>query len=53
VVESQAKAVIHEIEDICRNHGLWYNKVIEYKDGLSIIRIQEISVKIDRQRNDR
>lgn len=48
---AQAHAVIKEIEELCRNHGLWYSKTIEYKDNSTIIRLTDISIKVDKQKD--
>lgn len=47
----QATAIIREIEDICKNHGVFWTKVIEHKENFDIIRLQEISVKIEKQKD--
>ena len=44
----QATELIKEIEKLCRNHGLWYTKTIEYKEKTTIIRLSDISVKIEK-----
>jgi hypothetical protein len=53
VNDQQAKAICREVEEILRNHGVWYCKSLDYKDGLAFIRLTDISFKIDQQRNDR
>lgn len=49
VYQEQAQELIREIEKLCRNHGVWYTKTIEYKEKTTVIKLTDISVKIDKQ----
>lgn len=42
-----ALKIQREIEAVCIKHGLWFNAIHENKPELRMIRIQEISIKID------
>lgn len=46
---TQATEIIREIESLCREHGLWYTKVIEHKGNTTVVRLQEISVKMEKR----
>ena len=46
--KSEALQVLKEIEEICKKYGLWCHVVRENKPALKMIRIQEISILIDK-----
>jgi len=50
---SQAHTIIKEVEELLRNHAIWYTKSIEYKDNHTIIRLTDISIKVDKPKLDR
>ena len=43
----QAKTLVREIEELLRQHGVFYTKEIEYREQLAYIRFKEISFKVD------
>jgi hypothetical protein len=53
VNSDQAKAVCREVEEILRNHGIWYTKELVYKENLSFIVLKDVSFKIDAPRDSR
>lgn len=46
---SKALNLQAEIEALCKKHGLWVAIEHEKKPDLKIIRIKEISIKVDKQ----
>lgn len=50
MTEKQGMAIIAEIEAICKTYGLYFTKVVEYKGAVTILKMQEISIRIDNGR---
>lgn len=48
VSKAQALQIQAELEDLCRKYGLWFTVQHELKPDLKMIRIQEISIKINK-----
>ena len=44
----KAESIKKEILDICSKHGLWCTVEQDLKPGLKMIRIKEISIKVDK-----
>lgn len=44
--EKKARAILTEIKDVCKKHGLWVSHTEEAKPDLKVIRVNEISIKI-------
>uniref|UniRef100_A0A6H1ZS10 Uncharacterized protein n=1 Tax=viral metagenome TaxID=1070528 RepID=A0A6H1ZS10_9ZZZZ len=44
---SDAFKIVDKIDKICKDHGLWISVKTEKKPDLKIIRIEEISIKVD------
>lgn len=44
--EKKARAILIEITDVCKKHGLWVSHTEERKPDLKIIKVNEISIKI-------
>ena len=45
--EIEARKIAHDISELCKRHGLWVTVEEEHKPDLKMIRIKEISIKID------
>lgn len=46
VTENKAMEILSEIRAVVEKHGLWMTHTEERKPGLSLIRVNEISIKI-------
>jgi hypothetical protein len=46
MTKDQALNLLKEIESLCRQHGLWLTVEHENKPDLRMIRIKEISIKV-------
>ena len=47
MTKEQALRIQSEIMAVCVKHGIWATVVHECKPDLKVIRVQEISIKID------
>ena len=47
----KAQKVLNEIRSICEKNGLWFSVTSEMKPDLKMIRINEISIQIDKGRS--
>ncbi len=45
--EKKAREILSEIQSVANKHGLWFSHTEERKPGLKMIRVNEISIKID------
>ena len=50
MTSQQAQTIIREVEDLLKEHGIWYVKSLEYKGNLAMIRLSDITLKIDQPR---
>lgn len=44
---AQAASIVGEIERVCRKHNLFFTVEFENKPDLKMIRVKEISIKVD------
>ena len=49
MTQSEALKIQAEIESICKRYGLWWYVEHAKKPELDIIRIKEISIKVDKK----
>jgi hypothetical protein len=47
MTKDEAIKVLNQIEAVCVKYGLWYTVETEKKPDLRMIRIKEVSIKID------
>ena len=47
ITEKKAREILSEIQGVANKHGLWISHTEERKPGLKMIRVNEISIKID------
>ena len=47
MTEAEAIAIQDEIKEYCAGHGLWVSIEHERKPNLKMIRIKEISIKVE------
>ena len=45
--QSEAKVLAEDIKSLCAKNNLWITTEHEYKPDLKMIRIKEISIKVD------
>lgn len=45
--KAQAEKIVSELRAVCKKHGLWLSVLREEKPHLKMIRIQEISIKVE------
>lgn len=48
MLKEDAIKVLNQLEAVCIKHKLWYTVETEKKPELSMIRIKEISIKIEK-----
>lgn len=46
--EKEARRVVAELKEFCKRHGLWVTVSEEHKPNLTMIRVEEISIKVDK-----
>ena len=46
--EIEARQLAAEIRELCKKHGVWLTMKEEFKPDLAMIRIEEISIKVDK-----
>lgn len=46
--EAQAWEIVEKIRQIVKEHGLWVTVLTEEKPDLKMIRIQEISIRVEK-----
>ena len=49
--KTAALKVQSEFESLCKKYGLWFTIEREEKPDLKMIRIKEISIKVDKEKN--
>lgn len=47
--KSEAIKIQQEIEQLCRKYGLWMQVEHDIRESLHMIRIKEISIKVERE----
>jgi hypothetical protein len=47
MTKEKALQILREIETVCKKHALWFDVKMEQHPDLKMIRVQEISIKID------
>ncbi len=47
--EVKARAILKEIQELCEKHGLWFSHTEERKPDLRVIKINEISIKVEKR----
>jgi hypothetical protein len=52
MTKDQALKLSEEIESLCHKHGLWLTVEHENKPDLRMIRIKEISIKVQPEKNN-
>ena len=53
ITEKKAREILSEIQSVANKHGLWISHTEERKPGLKMIRVNEISIKIDDEQRGR
>ena len=48
MTQTQALSLEKELLELCRKHGVWVTVERELKPDLRMIRVKEISIKIDK-----
>jgi hypothetical protein len=46
--EIEARQLLEEIRDLCKRHGLWVTVEEEHRPELKMIRVKEISIKVEK-----
>jgi thiamine monophosphate synthase len=46
--EVEARQLAAEIRELCKKHGVWLVIEEEHKPALAMIRVKEISIKVDK-----
>lgn len=51
MTELEARQIAEQIRNLCKRHGLWVTVEEEHKPDLKMIRVKEISIRIDPVKN--
>jgi hypothetical protein len=46
--ELEARNLVEQIRELCKKNGLWITITEEHKPNLAMIRVEEISIKVDK-----